>query len=183
MNGRVGLLVALLVVQVLVIGTLWLIQRGGEPAAQKLLDFAPEQITRIEIDERGESGDASVSLQRQAAGWTVDDHPVDGEKLTQLLDKLSSLDGPWPVATTAAARDRFEVTEETYQKRVRLLADEAAVATLLLGTSPGFKRIHARRLGDDEVYSVALTSLDLPTRAEDWLDKSLLAADSGGVGI
>ena len=44
-----------------------------------------------------------------------------------------------------------------------------------LGTSPGFKKIHLRRAGEDKVYAVELTSFEFATEAKGWLQKDLLA--------
>ena len=48
------------------------------------------------------------------------------------------------------------------------------IGELYLGTSPGFRRTHARRAGQSDVYSVAVNTYDLPDSTEGWLDKSLL---------
>lgn len=177
MNGRIGLLSAVLLAQVLLVAVLWLQQRDGDADGDNtLLRFTANEITAIRITERDADRNEPLLLQRTADGWRSDGLPADGEKVQGLLDKLAALDSPWPVATTAVARERFEVTEDGFAKYLELLQDDEPVAALLLGTSPGFKRIHARRPGDDAVFSIALTSLDVPASANDWLDKSLLAS-------
>ncbi|MGI9327172.1 MAG: DUF4340 domain-containing protein [Pseudomonadales bacterium] len=183
MNGRTGLLSILLLAQLLAVAGLWFANNNSEPVAQSLLVFEPSEITRLDISERLENGANSASLIRQEQGWELEGYTVDGEKITTLLAQLSSLDSPWPVATTTAAQKRFEVTDDGYQKRVDLFNGEIELGTLFIGTSPGFKRIHARRKGDDDIYSIALTSLELPAQVNDWLDKRLLAASQEVSGI
>ncbi len=183
MNGRTGLLSMLLLAQLLVIAGLWFADNDSEPPAQTLLAFEPSEITRLDITERLDSGSNLASLRKLEQGWDLEGYTVDEQKLTELLTQLSSLDSPWPVATTTQSQERFEVTDEGYQKRVDLFNGETEVGTLFVGTSPGFKRVHARRKGDDDIYSIALTSLDLPTQVNDWLDKRLLAASQEVSGI
>lgn len=176
MNGRIGVLTVVLCLQLAAIAML-LLQRGGaEPVGAALLDFESAEVDRIRITQRG-SQEAELVLRRETAGWRADSLPVSEPQVAQLLDKLAALDSPWPVATTAAAAKRFEVTEDGYAKYVELFAGERAIAQLLLGTSPGFKRIHARLPGQDAIYSIALSSLDLPVAKADWLDKNLLGND------
>jgi hypothetical protein len=50
-------------------------------------------------------------------------------------------------------------------------------AELLLGTSPGFRRLHVRIPGADEIYEVDLTHFELSTAVDEWLDRAVLAAD------
>lgn len=183
MNGRIGILTLVLVLQLLVIGGLWLMRNNAADVTVNLLSFAPEAITRIEITEGTGDTATSALLERGSSGWTLAELPVDETRVRELLDKLASIDSPWPVATTSAARDRFEVSDDGYQKRVQLYAGDSEAATLLLGTSPGFKRIHARKPDEDNIYSIALTSLEVPVAQTDWLDKSLLSADIQVTGI
>lgn len=175
MNGRTGLLLVVLALQVAVIAALWL-QRGADTGANgRLLNFDPAGVSAIRITER-DAQDAPLLLERGDDGWVNDGRPVDDQRVQQLLDRLAGLDSPWPVATTQAAAERFEVTDDGYAKYIELLSADGAVAQLLLGTSPGFKRIHARLPDQDAIYSIAFASLDAPVAAGEWLDKTLLGS-------
>ena len=175
MNGRTGLLLVVLALQIALIAVLWF-QRGTDPgASDQLLTFDPAAITAIQITGR-ESQDAPLRLERTADGWVNAGRPADAQRVQQLLDQLAALDSPWPVATTQTAAERFEVTDDGFAKYIELLSPDGAVAGLLLGTSPGFKRVHARLPDQDAIYSIAFTSLDAPTSAGEWLDKTLLGS-------
>jgi len=65
-----------------------------------------------------------------------------------LIDKLEGAEAAWPVATSESSAERFEVSDAKFQRRIRFFADDAVVTELFLGTSPGFRRVHApaRRL-------------------------------------
>ncbi len=130
-----------------------------------------------------ESKDKTLTLKKEDGRWSVDSGesgsaiPVDGEKVDKLLEKLAELRAPWPVATTTAARERFEVGDENRQRHLLLQAGGKIAAELLLGTSPGFRRLHVRIPGADEIYEVDLTHFELATSVDEWLDRAVLAAD------
>jgi hypothetical protein len=171
---KTRVLVVLLALQLAVIAVLLWSDRGisradGEP----LLTFDPEAVHEIRISTT--ENDSSVVIERDGAGWRLaDGHPADGDRVKQALHRLASLRAGWPVATSAAAGTRFDVAPGQHQRRVVLAADGAAAAELYLGTSPGFQHVHARRAGDDAIYSVPLSNFQLPTSADEWLDKTLL---------
>ena len=84
MNGKLGLLAAILVVQVLLVG---LTQLGGStPTAGQLLNVDAEQpldVRRIDISYQ----DSEVSLQllEDRSRWQVADLHASEEQVTQLL--------------------------------------------------------------------------------------------------
>ena len=57
------------------------------------------------------------------------------------------------------------------------------LATLFAGTSPGFEKVHARLLGEEDVFSVKLSNYEIASGVDDWLDKRLLAVDRDPVKI
>jgi hypothetical protein len=177
MSGkRITWLAGLLVVQLLIVAALLLARDGvREAETGPLLTFDVDAVDGIRIEE---SGDAAIELKRTESGWTLADGiPADGEKIGALLKKLAGLQASWPVATTASARERFEVDDDNRQRVVRVLSGDRTVAELLLGTSPGFRRLHVRLPGADEIYDVDLAHFDLSTSADEWIDRALLAAD------
>lgn len=62
-----------------------------------------------------------------------------------------------------------------YQRHQQLLQDEQLVADLYVGTSPGFRKVHIRKVDDDAIYAVGLNSYEMPVKVSDWLHKTLLA--------
>jgi hypothetical protein len=48
------------------------------------------------------------------------------------------------------------------------------LGTLYLGTSPSFRKVHARLGGQDGIYSIGLSVFDIPGEDEKWLDRRLL---------
>ena len=178
MSGRIGLLGGLLAAQLVIIAGLLLASGAGSDAsAPHLLSFDPANVTKLEVS--GEED--AVQLVRDGEDWrladgVLDGLPADGGKVSELLSDLSDLDAPWPVATSDDSAERFEVTEGNHQRRLVIEDADGPVADVLLGTSPGYRRVHARVSGESEVYSIDFSNYEAPTDADQWLDKALLAA-------
>lgn len=174
MNGRINLLSGLLAVQLVIIAGVFLMDTGyGEARRGPLLDFSVDAVDELRISDGVE--DRTLTLARGEDGWRLPDGlPADADKISDVLSKLAGLQAPWPVATSAGTIERFEVADDQHQRRLILRADDATVADLYLGTSPGYQRVHARRAGDSAVYSVELANYQVPADADEWLDKTLL---------
>ncbi|MGV3592388.1 MAG: DUF4340 domain-containing protein [Gammaproteobacteria bacterium] len=146
-------------------------------AAAPLLDFETAAVDRIVVDDNAAK---STTLTRNDEGWQIaslSDLPANEAKADDMLDTLAGLRTTMPVVSTAAGRERFEVTEENFQRRLRLYDGDELLGEYFFGTSPGFRRTHGRRADDDEVYALAFNNFDLPADSNDWLDKTLLSAD------
>lgn len=151
-------------------------ERAGD-VATPLLDFETANVDRIVIDDNASK---STTLTRNDDGWqlaSLSDLPANKAKTDGVLDTLAGLRTTMPVVSTAAGRERFEVTEDNFQRRLRLYDGEELLGEYFFGTSPGFRRTHGRRADDDEVYALNFNNFDLPGDSNDWLDKTLLGAD------
>ena len=110
---------------------------------QALFELAANDIDRITIND----GSSSVTLQHTDDGWQLPDDqglPADGPRVDSLVSSVADLSPSWPVATTASSQQQLEVAADNFQRRVVLYSGEQEAGELLLGTSPGFKRTHAR---------------------------------------
>lgn len=175
MNRHVRALALILAVQLAVLGgVLFWNQRAASTPAGALLEIDRTKVDGLVIvDDKG----ARLKLQRTDAGWTLPDSqglPADGEKVSQLLDKLIAASAPWPVATSSESAKRFEVAADKFQREIQLLEHDKVVGDLYFGTSPGFKKVHARNANSDDVYAVAFANYEATARTDDWLDKALL---------
>ena len=177
-------LLALLGAQILVAVGLSVGGRGSlSPAAldSPLLAFDPKSVTAIRIEGGRE---APVTLTKADQGWVIadlSDFPADGVKVDQLLDTLASLKRPLPIATSPEAQGRHKVADEGFERKVSLEAGDETVATLLLGDSPGFKRVFARPAGESEVYDLELALFDVSNRRDDWLARDSLRLGQEGI--
>lgn len=145
-------------------------QRGGPltllPAVQR------SAVQSLTID--GES--SSLSLSRDGADWALDSGlPADPAKVDTLLAALLESDPGYPIANSESAARRFEVAKDDFERRITLTLGDGSQRIAYLGSSPAFRKVHARAADDDAVHVLELNSFDAPTAAAGWLDRRLLA--------
>lgn len=168
---------ALLALQLILAAGLFL---GGRPAdpedmARPLLDFDVAAVERVVIEDEFNT----ATLEKTDGGWRLPELgglPGAGARIDSLLADLAALETGFPVATSSSALERFAVTEDNYQRRLRLYQGGELLGEYFFGTSPSFRQTHGRRASDGEVYSLDINNFDLPGDNNDWLDKNLLAA-------
>ncbi len=139
-----------------------------------LLAVQAEAITGLEII--GPEKDRIV-VAKSDTGWILPDcygAPANGEQVTALLARLAGLKQGLAVATSPAAAKRFKVAEDLFERHVVVKEADRVVGDFYAGTSPGFRRIHARRADRQEIAAVPLSTFELPTAADQWLDKNVL---------
>lgn len=142
-----------------------------------LLAFDPAGISRIRIED-GEG--AAVTLEQRDKRWVLADpegFPSADGKADALIAKLHGLKRPLPTATSEGALKRFRLADDAFERRVTLESDGKAVATLVVGDSPGFKRLFARPAGETAVYDLELPLIDVSSGRDDWLAKDQLRLD------
>jgi Domain of unknown function (DUF4340) len=120
---------------------------------------------------------ARVVLAKQDKGWVLSDNdgfPADRTQVDTLLSRLEALKRGLPVATTSGALTRFKVSDDSFERRMKLAHGDATLATLYLGSAPDMHHVHARTGKDDAVYAVDFAIYEAPDKAVDWEDKSVL---------
>ncbi|MEP6389548.1 MAG: DUF4340 domain-containing protein [Halioglobus sp.] len=138
----------------------------------------PAAIDEIHIED---SKGNETRLKRAESGWQLpelDNLPADEAKAESLLRVVSSSAHGSPVADSIAARQRFRVASYHYQRRIRLHKEGQLHDEVYLGTSPGFRRVHARNDTTDAIYSIPFNTFDASGIEDDWLDRSMLQAGS-----
>jgi hypothetical protein len=143
-------------------------------AAQPLLEAG--LADRAEALQISDSEGAAARLVRTEDGWALaaSDLPVAPGRVATLLSALEAAPG-WPVAQSRAARERFAVAEDAFERRVELLDGDTALATVFLGNAPGFRQVHARAADSEAIYSITFNAYDAPTDDSGWLDRGLAA--------
>jgi hypothetical protein len=174
MIARIPLLTGLLVAQLLILALLML---GGDEQgeAADLLSFDPAEVTALNIED--DEGNV-VSLAAIEGEWRLGEMPADSARVAELIESLVGGAANWPVATSESSQARFEVAEDVFQRRVEFGSASGELATLYLGSSPGFRRIHAREAGQEAIFSIDFGVHELPLDASDWLNKQLFQVDS-----
>ena len=151
-------------------------QQTGPHQTEPLLSFDRDKLDKIVIT--GAEQTESAVLTKDKGAWfltNLNQLPVSQNQLDTALDKLSALTTSWPIATTKTSHQRFELQEDNFQRRIQLFQGGNKIADLLLGSSPGFRKVHLRMLDNDNVYALPLNTFDFPVKDQQWLDKSLLA--------
>lgn len=147
---------------------------GAFEPSVPLLTFDPGAVKEVMI--AGED-DETVVLRRQDDGWILPDlygFPVDGDKAEDLVKKVAALKRGLPVASSSAAAERFKLTEDSYERRIVLGGDDGKLGEILIGTSPSYRYVHARRPDDEAVFSVQFATYEAGTKPADWMDRDLL---------
>ena len=139
-----------------------------------LIAFNADLLDEIYISDRHNN---QVILLRRGERWILpelEELPADDRMITDLIDALANQPHGRPVADTVPARQRFQVAAYHYQRRLTLIGEGQLLGTIYLGTSPGFRRVHARNDAGEAIYSVKFNNFDAPAAASSWLQRSLL---------
>jgi Domain of unknown function (DUF4340) len=141
---------------------------------EPLLKLATAQVDAIELS----GGDQhTLTLNKIADGWSLPEHfaaKADAAKVDKLLATLGGLTRPWPVAKTATAGKRFKVDEQNFERKLVFRSQGKPLATLLLGSSPGFRKVHARLEGEAQIYDIPFSTFQASLKPEDWIDRQQL---------
>ena len=147
---------------------------AGDVIAKSLLMQEPQSIHRINIVD---SDSQEVTLALTNDKWTLPDYhqlPANHTSVRNMLNLLANTRSTWPVTTTASSHKRFKVADDDFHKKIVLTTDTDAEQILYLGTSPGFRQLHVRRKGEDEVYALKLNNHDFPVKSTELMDRTVL---------
>ncbi|WP_462322405.1 DUF4340 domain-containing protein [Halochromatium sp.] len=180
LSPAVGVLIMLLIAQLVAALVLASNAMRATPADAPLFDLASEQVTRIEIS----SDDQQLVLVRAPEGWVLPrlaDFPADADKVDQLLSTLTRLQRPLPVGSSEEAQRRLKVADDNAERRIQLYGDAGALAQLLTGDSPGFRRLYARIAGEETVYDLPLADFQITSDHDDWVKQDQLRVDAEAI--
>lgn len=176
MNRWVNALLLLLVIQCAMIAVNRWPGHSPQPV-QQARELAAFDVSLVDEIRIGDAFDNEAALTRSGEHWLLaylEGLPASHTKVEKLLQAIAGEAGDWPVARTSAARQRFQVADYYYQRRITLLGDDKVLGRIYLGTSPGFRKVHARNEERDEIYSIAFNIFDAPAISGAWLEPDLL---------
>lgn len=176
MNRVVVSLLLILLIQCAMVITVYWPQTGAtdKSPAESMAPFSRDLVDEIYV---GDEYDNETLLHKVGDHWLLPELeglPANTEMVNQLLDGIISAGNNWPVAESVAARQRFQVASYYYQRRIKLLGDHQLLGTFFLGTSPGFRKVHARNEAQSAIYSLQFNAFDAPGASGHWLDRKLL---------
>jgi hypothetical protein len=170
MNSRVTLLGGLLVAQLLLLLLMNLNARAPEPGGG-LVDVDPSAVTSLRVTDAEAS---TVMLHKSADQWLLESGArADADKINSVIERLAEMASLWPVAATSSSQSRFEVADDNFQRLLELNGSGTG-ARIYLGTSPGYRRVHARNGDSDDVFSIEFANHEVPADASEWLDQTQL---------
>lgn len=173
-----GTLAALLLLQA---GIILLSRQGDDQFAkfkptEPLVKISTDSVEKIEIKD-GAGG--SLVLAKKNNSWVLpvqNDFPAAATKVKAVLEKVGEVRRSYPVARTKVAWKQLKVGETNFERMVTFKS-ESGEEVIYLGTSPGFKKVHARSAADDATYSVLLGIFDFSADSNDWLEREILEVD------
>lgn len=176
MNRLVTTALLVLLIQCGIIAAVYWPQPGqtGQSSPVPLAPFDAKDIEEIQI---GDEYDNETVLKKIGNRWLLpelENLPVNQTKIDTLLQRITRRDSSWPIAHSATARQRFQVADYHYQRRIKLLAKGEQLGTIYLGTSPGFRKVHARNSKHADIYSIDFNVFDAPGVSGQWLEPKLL---------
>ncbi|QFU77445.1 DUF4340 domain-containing protein [Halioglobus maricola] len=175
--NRAGVALGLLLLaQIVLVGFVYMAPTGSQFGSESkpLTRAAYFHIDELRIEDGHGSG---VQLTLTDDRWvlpTLGGLPAEASHIEQILQTLSDQNTGWSVAHTLAARQRFQVAHYHFRRKITLLAQGQEVDTVFLGTSPGFRKVHARNDAGNAIYSIPLNLFDVPTTPGAWLARDLL---------
>jgi len=169
---KIPWLAGLFVAQVALAAVLFTTGRQAAVAVNEpLLTFDSAAVDKLELVGEGET----LLLQKNGNQWQLEeDLPVANARMTDLLKQIADLRTGWPVANTKDAHKRFQVTDESFVRKVRLFQGDKELAMMYLGNAPSFRSVHLRAAGSDEIYALKFDDMMLPMSRDAWLDPDLL---------
>ena len=176
MNRLIQVLSGALVIQLVLASILTFTGRdtGAFASKERLLDLKLTGIDKITIAEQDKP---VLLLEKQGERWQISGYfgfPVDHDKLAKVTDKLFGINKSWPVAATGAAWKRFKVIEDKFERKIVFSKADFVLNTLYIGSSPSYRKVHARIDDQDEVYSIEFSTFEAGSMPNDWADKSYL---------
>lgn len=139
-----------------------------------LFTFSPEAASSVTFIDGSEQ---ELTLEKESGSWQLvvqSTPPADENQVKQLLKKLAGMKESLAVATSTGAAKRFKVSEDLFEHHIIVKEGDTEVVDLYIGTSPGFRHVHARVDGQQEILSLPLMSSDLSPTIENWVNKEML---------
>lgn len=147
---------------------------GAFEADKPLLTVDVESADAVTIEQQDKP---ALRIDRKDGGWVLaekSNFPVLPGKFEAFADKLLNARRSWPVGKTLVAARQFKVTPERFERRVRFLRGSEVLGDVFLGSSPAFRKVHARLDGDELTYSIDFNAFDAPAEADQWYDTGIL---------
>lgn len=153
--------------------------RGDELASfkpnEKLLNLSIGGINKILVQKDG--GKDGLTLVKEGAEWRIaelENFPAKLSDVESVIKKLAELKKSWAVGNSDIAARQLKTHEKSYERKVSVFEGDKS-SVIYIGSTPSFKKVHARVDGDSNTYSVDFSIYDFKYTNNDWLDKNFYA--------
>ncbi len=181
MNRRNAVLSVLLAAQLMLVLLIYWPQQQGNASAITLLNIDPDQVDSMIISDGYGS---SITIKKQGDAYVIDppeSYPADARRVRSALKKLSHLVSHRLVSTSKGSQGRLRVSDERFNRRIRLVDSGGKAHVIYLGTTQG-KGVYARAGDSDKVVFVnALSSWEFATSPRSWWKTALVDITPGAV--
>jgi hypothetical protein len=184
MQGTIRNLMIVLIAQIGLIALV--LFRGNSLDAfsteEKLLNLTQDELTGITIYE---GKDKKLVLKKENGTWVIPDYnsfPAAKSKIAQTIGELLKTIRSWPVAQTESAAKKLKLTEEEFDRKIDFAVGDQ-VTTFYLGTSPTYKKVHAKLADQPETYVINFGTYQLGADQADWLDKEYLTIPDDQIAV
>lgn len=140
---------------------------------EPLLSTSMEKVTKISIEDADKK---TLNLTKVDGVWQLPDRfqfPVSPDKIKDVLKNFSEIKRSWPVGKTMISAKQFEVSDDKFERRITFFEGDKKLQTLYIGSSPSFRKVHARIDAEELTYSVGFNTFDIPATPLDWLNKKI----------
>ena len=157
--------------------------RTNSPLAQQSIQqsLLPIQNKAVEALSIEDADGTQVHLRKIDQQWqTNNGFSAQQDKVTQLIEKILSLKTNLASAQTDAAAQRFQVAEDTFQRKLTIKTASSEAIKLFVGSGAGARRSHVRLGSEKAIYSLPIAEYELSASESDWQDLNCLrlATDS-----
>lgn len=143
-----------------------------------LLNLEHQKVDTIVITGEQEK---VIHLKNLDEKWFIDEKivvPADSNRISNLLERISTFKRGLSVGSSAEAARRFKLAPTNFKHKLTFVNQNNELGTLYLGTSPGFKQLHAKTENNENIVTVELESHEVAANSEDWIDKTILNIDA-----
>lgn len=121
--------------------------------------------------------DRSMEVKKEGSDWILPEAygaKVSASKVAKITEELLTETRSFPAGSTSAAALQFKVSEDDFERKITLFKGNKELRTVFFGTSPGFKKVHARIAGEEAIYPIKFNTVDILETPMSWYDRTIL---------
>jgi hypothetical protein len=183
MSRQQMILAAVLAIQILLIGVVFWPRQTAVGAGEPIFpDLETEDIVALTITDPDGN---QIELRKEGEAWVLPDaegFPAEEEKITPVLEQITSLTSSRLVTRTPGSHKRLQVAADDFVRRFDFETADGAQRAVLMGSAPQYGATHFRVEGQDKTYLTAdFSTWDTRADAAAWIDTTYVALEEAEV--